>query len=176
MASRPASQPRPNPKKRSPAPKGRRPAANKKKKPAKRSSLDMFHLLAVAAGAFSGLALYAVITPGQMPDEAAEVAKFRPDPRMDLQLSQLKGGRRADGFMHVKGALVNGRDQTCRLASVTIRFFDGTGKQVADTLATVERIPGRARGEFAARAHAPGAVRFEVAVDMAQFEPANGRP
>jgi hypothetical protein len=175
VASRPASQPRPKAKKRAPAPKGRRPAATKKK-PAKRSSLDMFHLLAVAAGAFSGLALYAVITPGQMPDEAAEVAKFRPDPRMALQLSQLKGGRRADGFMHVTGALVNGRDQTCRLASVTIRFFDTSGQQVADTLATVERIPGRARGEFAARAHAPGAVRFEVAVDMAQFEPARGRP
>jgi hypothetical protein len=150
------------------------PKAGRKGRPSRKGSLDFYHLLAIASGAFAGLALYAVVTPGQLPSN--EMPIVRADPRASLGLAQLQGRREADGLMHVRGLIVNGRAETCRLASVTVKFFDRAGKQVANTMTTAEAIAGRSKGAFEAQAHAPDAVRFEVAVDLAEFEPAHGRP
>jgi hypothetical protein len=149
------------------------PVRRKRAKTPVRRGLDFYHLLAVVSGAFAGLALYAWVTPGQIP---AKEPIVRADPRADLMLTQVKGRREADGLMHVRGLIRNGRAQTCRLASVTVRFFDRAGKQVADTMTTAEAIAGGTTSPFEAHAHAPEAVRFEVAVDLAQFDVGHGRP
>ena len=81
--------------------------------------MDVFHLLSAVAGGLAGLMLYAVVTPGQLPTGSALVEN---DPRADLLLVGLHGRREADGFMHVRGAIANGRDVPCRLASVTVKF------------------------------------------------------
>lgn len=167
--SRPAARPRP----------GGKPGAAKGRAPLRRKpvpkGMDLYHLLAVVSGAFAGLVLYSLLTPGQVPMQGDQ-AVTRTDPRASLKLVQLKGGRGADGLMHVSGQVMNGRSEACRLASVTVRFLDAGGQEMASTLATVNDIPGRGRGPFSVRAHAPGAVSFEVALDLAQFEPAHGRP
>lgn len=163
------------PRAKKPAPRPAAPPARRRKKaaPPARKGLDFYHLLAIASGAFAGLALYAAITPGQIP---AKEPIVRADPRADLYLSQVKGRREEDGLMHVRGLIRNGRAQTCRMASVTVRFFNRTGKQVADTMTTAEAIAGGQSSPFEAHAHAPDAVRFEVAVDLAQFDVGHGRP
>lgn len=173
MASppRPAARPRPG---GGPPAKGRAPGKRKRPQP-KRRGMDLYHMLAVVTGAFAGLVLYSLVTPGQLPSDK-DPAAVRTDPRASLKLVRLQGGRGADGLMHVSGQVLNGRTERCRLASVTVRFLDAGGAEVASTMATVNDIPGRGEGPFAVRAHAPGASRFEVALDLAQFEPAHGKP
>lgn len=159
---------RPGAKRANAKPKARRAPAK-----SKRRGLDLYHLLAVVSGAFTGLVLYSLVTPGQLPNEQAVV---KSDPRASLKLTGLSGGRGADGLMHVRGQVLNGRSETCRLASVTVRFLDRAGQPVATTMATVTGIAGRSKGAFEARAHAPGAARFEATVDLAHFEPTRGKP
>src|SRR5690606_19845254 len=113
VPSRPAAPRRPAGK-RSPA-KGRTSA---RRKPAPRG-MDLYHLLAAVTGAFAGLVLYSLLTPGQVPMQS-DHAVTRTDPRASLKLVQLKGGRGADGLMHVSGQVMNGRSEACRLATVTV--------------------------------------------------------
>lgn len=171
--SRPVDRARAPKKKKRPG--ARREGAGVRKKVAKkaRRGLDVYHLLAAVSGAFVGLVLYSLVTPGQLPNEALVV---KSDPRASLKLTELSGGRGADGLMHVRGQVMNGRAETCRLASVTVRFLDRAGTPVASSMATVTGIAGRSKGAFSARAHAPGAVRFEATVDLAHFESARGKP
>jgi hypothetical protein len=144
-----------------------------KKKPARpaapppvRRRLDAVHLIAVVAGALTGLAFYGVVVPDHHPDGKAPLVTNH---KTELYLMEIKGGKAPDGLFHVTGQVFNKHNRPCRLASLDIRFFDKNGKLVTKTLATVDDIGVQEHKSFSARAHVPGAVRFEVAVDLAHF-------
>lgn len=134
--------------------------------PAQRRRLDLVHLVAVVTGALTGLALYGLAVPDFKPSAKAPVVTNH---KTELYLMEIHGGKQPDGLFHVTGKLFNKHTAPCRLASVDIRFFDPQGKLVTKTLATVSDIAVEDHKAFAARAHVPGAVRFEVAVDLAHF-------
>lgn len=142
------------------------PVRRKPSKPAERSGLDIFHLLAAGFGAFSGLALYSAITPGYVPHDQAEV---RASSVSEMYVTALKGSRGADGMFYVHGQVYNGGERRCKLADVKVSFFDARDRLVTSALATAEDIAGRSRKPFETRASVANAVRFEVAVDLAEF-------
>lgn len=152
-------------------PRPKKPAASRGKRVLRRreAGMDIFHLLSAVAGAFAGLALFALMTPGHTTLNPLEHGVERPDARADLRLMGVKGAPGADGLYRVSGQLYNSRQAPCRLAQVAVRFFDAKGKLVTRTVAQAEGIAGGAKGAFEARAHAKGAVRFEVAVDYASY-------
>jgi hypothetical protein len=128
--------------------------------------LDVVHLIAVVAGALTGLALYGVVVPDHHPEGKAPLVTNH---KTELYLMEIKGAKQPDGLFHVTGEVFNKHDRPCRLASLDIKFFDKNGKLVTKTLATVDNIGVQEHKSFSARAHVPGAVRFEVAVDLAHF-------
>ena len=132
------------------------------------AGLDIFHLLAAGFGAFSGLALYSAITPGYVPHGQAEV-RASASSTSAMYVTALKGARAEDGMFHVRGQVYNGTEKRCKLASVKVSFFDGGDRLVTSAMATAENVPGRSEKPFEVRASVANAVRFEVAVDLAEF-------
>lgn len=150
----------------------RRPKRARKKMPRpaqaapRARQMDLVHLIAVVTGALTGLALYGLVVPDFKPSAKVPVIV---DYKTELYLMEIHGGKQPDGLFHVSGKVFNKHTARCRLATVDIKFFDPQGRLVTQTLATVDDIAVEAHKPFTARAHVPGAVRFEVAVDLAHF-------
>jgi hypothetical protein len=127
---------------------------------------DLYHMLSAVVGAYVGLVFFSLITPGQIPHEAAAPT---PDPRGALTLVHLSTLPGSDGMFHVKGDVHNAREKMCRIATVTVRFFSKENREVTETVTTVEQIAGHGDKPFEVRVLATGAVRFEAVADLAQF-------
>lgn len=150
-----------------PRPRRKRKKGAARPRAVKRRGLDAYRLLSAVMGAFCGLVLYSVVTPGYMPDESPpKLVGSRVD---DLALMRIEGRRGSDGLYHVKGQIFNKVDQPCRYASLSIRFFDQAGELVTKRSATAENIQAGALQPFQTEAFVPNAVRYEVAVDLAHF-------
>ena len=150
------------PRRRKRRPKPPRPAPDRRA-----GRLDVYHVFVAAMGAFCGLALYSLVMPGYLPDEAPP--KLVGSRLHDLALMKIEGQQGKDGMYHVEGQIFNKVDQPCRYASVSIRFYDKAGGLVTKRSATAENIAAGALKPFATNAYVPSAVRYEVAVDLAHF-------
>lgn len=149
---------------KSPARPAARPKRRARPKPA--AGLDIFHVLAASFGAFSGLALYSWMMPGYVPP--AHVATAAASAK-DLYVTRIKGTRGGDGLFTIAGQVYNSRHRPCKLAKVRLSFFDAHDRLVTRTQTLVENIAGQTEKPFSARAWVAGAVRYEVAVDLAEY-------
>ncbi|HEY9723317.1 MAG TPA: hypothetical protein V6D47_15005 [Oscillatoriaceae cyanobacterium] len=138
---------------------------SKRRRSSRDGGLDIFHVLAASFGAFSGLALYSWITPGYVPPaHVATAASVK-----DLYVTRIKGTRGADGLFTISGQVYNSKALSCKLAKVRLCFYDAHDRLVNQTDTLVENIAGQAEKPFSARAFVAGAVRYEVAVDLADY-------